>query len=546
MLNWILIVIARKQSNVSDIPQDSCRNPAYFVHGGPSCITGRSLGSIEVGGSGVPVAAGVDCGNISDKFFAARTAGRAPERRARDHPFTRSTADIKFVTADGVEFKVHSVILSEASPLWESMFRLPQPRDAEGETSSDIPAIEVTEDSVTINNLLSMCYPMQRPVLYDLDEVRDTLKAAIKYDVPHVITLLKEWALSFLRAAPLRVYDLACYNDCEDVALEAARVLLSNSSQLSARFPMLYKIGMEHLTAGCYERLLGYCKAGGRVDDNYRFCSPQPDQYAATESHEGAETEENLSNFLRPHAYDMAAADLVLRPGDSVEFEVHRLVMAASSPVFRDMLSSSSGRPADAAPVQLSVPACVVAPFLKLCYGQLSDEIVLHDVREALLLYATAQKYQVPSARVDAQVDALIDRDPLRAYFAAYCYRLEAQANCAARKLFGRELVPGTWCPEMETAPALAYHRLFRFLQACGENAARLTNDVRWLPALCALRINSRCIEKRQPAPSDPDARPWTGAVPTCWWTPLMREHMKKRLTAGLDIRMDRGMSRRQ
>lgn len=138
----------------------------------------------------------------------SRTAGRAPERRARDHPFTRHTADIKFVTADGVEFKVHSVILSEASPLWESMFRLPQPSDAEGETSSDIPSIEVIEDSVTINNLLSMCYPMQRPVLYDLDEVRDTLKAAIKYDVPHVITLLKESALSFLRAAPLRVYDL--------------------------------------------------------------------------------------------------------------------------------------------------------------------------------------------------------------------------------------------------------------------------------------------------------------------------------------------------
>ena len=44
-----------------------------------------------------------------------------------EHPFNKPTADVILRSSDDVDFRVHKVILAEASPVFEGMFSIPQP-----------------------------------------------------------------------------------------------------------------------------------------------------------------------------------------------------------------------------------------------------------------------------------------------------------------------------------------------------------------------------------------------------------------------------------
>ncbi|EMD39269.1 hypothetical protein CERSUDRAFT_122690 [Gelatoporia subvermispora B] len=62
------------------------------------------------------------CSNVMDKTDP-------PPKFA--HPFTKSSADVIIRSSDGVDFRVHRIVLAEASPVFEGMFSLPQgPRSA--------------------------------------------------------------------------------------------------------------------------------------------------------------------------------------------------------------------------------------------------------------------------------------------------------------------------------------------------------------------------------------------------------------------------------
>ncbi|KAI0349570.1 hypothetical protein OH77DRAFT_1431978 [Trametes cingulata] len=130
------------------------------------------------------------------------------------HPFTKSSADVILRTPDGVEFRVHKLILSEASPVFGDMFTLPQPElglvDASSASPSvtteapKLPVVDVTETSQTLDHLLRLCYPMDDPMLA-LSEIAPVIRAARKYDM--------KWATD--RAGRMLVQDRAL-NDPKD------------------------------------------------------------------------------------------------------------------------------------------------------------------------------------------------------------------------------------------------------------------------------------------------------------------------------------------
>ncbi|KZT69333.1 hypothetical protein DAEQUDRAFT_273983 [Daedalea quercina L-15889] len=106
-----------------------------------------------------------------------------------EHPFHKASADVVLRSSDGDDFRVHRLILSEASSVFEGMFSLPQPTDAPVEHATegkDTPVVEVPENSRTLDRLLRHCYPMSRPALNDLKEVVSLLEALKKYEMDEV------------------------------------------------------------------------------------------------------------------------------------------------------------------------------------------------------------------------------------------------------------------------------------------------------------------------------------------------------------------------
>jgi hypothetical protein len=173
------------------------------------------------------------------------------------HPFTKPSADVVIKSADGIEFKVHKVILSEASPFFDDMFSLPQnsvkSTSIDG-TSADgsLPVLDMTEDAHTINYLLHTIYPIADLTLPTLNEAAAVMGAAQKYQIEQALNSAQKQALTFAEHAPVRVYALACFYKNAEVAQAAARFALRKSS------PGQYVKELDLISATSYHRLLQY------------------------------------------------------------------------------------------------------------------------------------------------------------------------------------------------------------------------------------------------------------------------------------------------
>ncbi|EIN03887.1 hypothetical protein PUNSTDRAFT_109039 [Punctularia strigosozonata HHB-11173 SS5] len=153
-----------------------------------------------------------------------------------DHPFNKPSADLILRTSDHVDFHVHKFILSEASPVFETMFSLPQPGEPcsspsnRGQRSAEPiqdhkdgrPVVAVPEDVRTLDLLLRIIYPYENPDLDDLDWITPTLSAAIKYDMAGAVKLLSQQLSGHATTSPLRVYACAVRHGMEGRAREAA------------------------------------------------------------------------------------------------------------------------------------------------------------------------------------------------------------------------------------------------------------------------------------------------------------------------------------
>ena len=94
-------------------------------------------------------------------------------------PFNRSFVDVVLRTSDKVEFHLSKVVLMLASEFFEDMFSgdsLAPPSPGERQI------VDVPEDSHVLDPLLRFCYPVDDPVLDDLNMLNRVLAIAVKYD----------------------------------------------------------------------------------------------------------------------------------------------------------------------------------------------------------------------------------------------------------------------------------------------------------------------------------------------------------------------------
>jgi hypothetical protein len=142
----------------------------------------------------------------------------------------------------------------------------------------------------------------------------------------------------------------------------------------------------------------------------------------------------------------MSNADIVLRSSDLIDFHVHRSVLAASSPFFRDMFSlpqppsnhdseSPDGRPI----VHLSEDAEVLNSLISMLYPVPPD---IPDSKDSILaLLAAAQKYDMVT--IQSSIRAEVNRRGLLSPRRAEAFRMYAVA-CGKRLM-----------PEMESIARL-------------------------------------------------------------------------------------------
>ena len=140
--------------------------------------------------------------------------------------FTDESAEIILCSADKVLFRVHSLVLQQASGWFAALLSLPQspPAYKPGPTPPSPEIIHMTEPSRVIAALLSMSSGKPLPPLDTLEFIKELIHAAEKYDMPGALSILR-LAIStppFLDAYPIQVYGIACQWDWRDVAKAAS------------------------------------------------------------------------------------------------------------------------------------------------------------------------------------------------------------------------------------------------------------------------------------------------------------------------------------
>ncbi|EIW58585.1 uncharacterized protein TRAVEDRAFT_124190, partial [Trametes versicolor FP-101664 SS1] len=148
------------------------------------------------------------------------------------HPFDLPSGDLILRTADLVDFRVHTLFLSMASPFFATMLALPQPTSASttpsalpaGAETQTTPVVPVSEDSATLELLLRLVYPISKPraKMEDPHMIVPALQAAAKYEMELPVDILSERLIAIVPKSPLQVWAAACRTGLEDVARQAA------------------------------------------------------------------------------------------------------------------------------------------------------------------------------------------------------------------------------------------------------------------------------------------------------------------------------------
>lgn len=138
-----------------------------------------------------------------------------------DRPYRDSTkGNLIIRSADGVEFYVERAVIAHLSPVFQDMFSIPSPSDAEAK-----PVVDVTELGVVWDALLGFCHFLSSEPFPSLSTIRALLEAARKYRISAVEEWMRNTLLQsgYAETQALRTYAIACAYGLEDVALVAAR-----------------------------------------------------------------------------------------------------------------------------------------------------------------------------------------------------------------------------------------------------------------------------------------------------------------------------------
>ncbi|EGN92890.1 hypothetical protein SERLA73DRAFT_79239 [Serpula lacrymans var. lacrymans S7.3] len=183
---------------------------------------------------------------------------------ATDHNHSLQV-DVILRSADGHDFRFYKYLLSLASPVFDTMFALPQPSlsSSSPDSKDGLPVVELAETKPALQRLLGMYLPdylEKDGKIASVDEWKEVFSAANKYEMKAVVKCLS-WNLeSLAEAEPMRVFALATQHGLNEAAQKAAFNTLKVPFGGWGAFPEL-----ECVTGGDLQRLFQYHTACGRL-----------------------------------------------------------------------------------------------------------------------------------------------------------------------------------------------------------------------------------------------------------------------------------------
>lgn len=417
---------------------------------------------------------------------AEQSADTHPSVKHPSEPFNKASADIILRSSDNVDFRVYRGILVASSSFFETMFALPQPpKDSSHDNLS--PIIPVSEDSRILDNLLRLIYPLVDRVSEDLtlEDACSVLEAAMKYDIPTAVELMRQFLLDFAEKEPLQVYAKACILHVESVAQHAAQ----EAMKLSTADFNCYVEDFKKLPAGCYHRLLqARVKSTASSNSaNYdlsstAFCRPTPKEstsVAACPSQAQPEWQDAESPF------DRSDADTIVISKDRVRFRLHSAILKMASPVLEGMLRAQDDHPQNGGGLEqdkrlpgltryvlvLPESSVVLYDLFPLLYpvhqDYLSDIISEYDTLRALT--NAAVKYSMHGVVAWIKVHHLPDLEPYQMWLLASLFGWVGEIKTAAKRTLELDAtkLQAMYEPDLECISTTSYFRLLQYHQDC-------------------------------------------------------------------------------
>lgn len=431
----------------------------------------------------------------------------------------RFNADVIFLTSDNVYFYLHKTILSMASTFFETMFSLVQtPASSLPDRGTpplppedlNLPVVEVSEDSLTLDHLLRYCYPARDPVTTDLALLDRVLGAATKYALEAVpaFELASLNLRRFVEDQPLQAFVVAYRHSCEDEALLAAKALKRTRQtwfHIAETFEetcsaLCYTPEMSSLPAGVYSRLIRFVS-----DDNFS------DKFCDNRSTPKKNTTDGEIDATR-YPFSQQDADVVFRSADGIDFRVHRMMVnmqISATPTFPlQAIFLSPPLPnvnVEGLPViQVQEPSYVLQQLLKLCYPAQAGESIsdwsVKMCREPSTIETIAAAIRYGFTPIDNHYQSQLRVAARRGILAAYGINIifgwfsDAEARASDISAFSNAILPTSYDAILEMITAAEYYRLLEYWNStkqaildsietllAAESLARYPN-VRWKP----------------------------------------------------------------
>lgn len=199
------------------------------------------------------------------------------------------------------------------------------------------------------------------------------------------------------------------------------------------------------------------------------------------------------SSTLLINEFDYSDADVILlsEPPDSTEFRVHRCILAAASPFFRDMFTLPQPSQESLPKGQNSPPIIPVSEdrttlelLLRFVYP-IPDPVItnLGDLSSVL---GAALKYElvVPISRLRRLLlsPSFVRDEPTRVFAIACRYDLEDEAKVASRYTLAVNILDCPLSDDLKHITAFSYHRLLdlhRRRSKAAQDLLKLSSDVK-------------------------------------------------------------------
>jgi len=256
-------------------------------------------------------------------------------------PIQFADGDVVLRSSDGQDFKVHSIVLREASPFFRDMFRLPK---ASGASAAYAPIL-MTETTNVLNDLLRWIYPTNTaPTVDKISHALDLLRAVEKLQIESHVVKGALNAYIVAQSHPLRSWALATRFGYKEARKDAVRKYLATDEDFMDDIPT----EMEFADAKAYMQLvrvkrtaIGLATDIIRSDvwvcpDCRRVQAPWRTQYlqrvSSTNPFEGALTSDLMVEmFVSHHGYDCCRGKVKTQCTPTMSHLRHRLAELLTS-----------------------------------------------------------------------------------------------------------------------------------------------------------------------------------------------------------------------